>query len=274
DEAYSLVYTSEPLAEDLSIIGWPHALLQVVSTATVMGFAVSLSDVAPDGTSQLVCKGMLNGTRRQSLTDPQPLTPGEIYQLDIQLDCTAWRFAKGQRIRLTIASADWPNVWPTPERGVNQIFYGATQPSCLILPVAPAQGSATPPNFLPTRMAVQRFGEAVHPPTWEVTLDVLSGRVRSTIAVAREQRVDERTILRRENSVISTVDPTDPASASARGRALHEIIRANFTVRGSSEMIVQATATDFHVTIDLNLSLNEAPHFHKRWQISTPRVLL
>jgi hypothetical protein len=92
--------------------------------------------------------------------------------------------------------------------------------------------------------------------------------------VAREQRLDALTILRRENSVISTVDPHNPASASARGRAVHEIIRPNFTVRGSSELVVQATATDFHVTIDLNLSLNEAPHFSKQWQISTPRVLL
>jgi hypothetical protein len=274
DEAHSLVYTSAPLEEALSIIGWPRAVLHVASSATVMGFAVSLSDVAPDGSSHLVAKGMLNGTRRRSLTDPEPLTPGEIYELEIQIDCTAWQFAKGHAIRLSIASADWPNVWPTPEVGVNQVYRGEARPSRLVLPVVPAEGSATPPAFLPTRMNVQRFAEAVYPPTWEVIFDLLSGRARMQIASMRDYRVNDTTLIRRENSVTCTVDPRHPEAASAHGRAVHQIVRPNSTLRGTSDLLVQATASEFHVTIDLNLYLNEAPHFSRRWTVSAPRVLL
>ena len=93
DEALSLLYTSPPLEQDVHVVGRPRAELHVASTATVIGFAVSLSDVAPDGTSHLVAKGMLNATRRRSLTDPEPLAPGEIYGLAIEIDTTGWVFA-------------------------------------------------------------------------------------------------------------------------------------------------------------------------------------
>ena len=40
-----------------------------------MGIAVSLSDVAPDGSSFLVSAGVLNLTHRRSHADPEPLVP-------------------------------------------------------------------------------------------------------------------------------------------------------------------------------------------------------
>src|SRR5207245_2913659 len=114
DEALSLVYTSPPIEEELLVLGRPRAVLHVSSTASVIGFAASLADVAPDGASHLVVKGMLNATRRRSLVDPEPLVPGEVYELELDLDATAWLFEPGHRVRLAVANADWPNVWPTP----------------------------------------------------------------------------------------------------------------------------------------------------------------
>ena len=52
----SLVYTSEPLRR-IAVLGCRRAVLHVSSTAAVIGFAASLCDVAPDGTSHLVAKG-------------------------------------------------------------------------------------------------------------------------------------------------------------------------------------------------------------------------
>src|SRR5207247_385478 len=106
-----------PIGEEIVIAGRPLAVVHVTSSATVMGFAVTLADVAPDGTSHLVAKGMLNATRRESLRKPKPIIPGELMELDLDLDTTAWRFPVGHRIQVAVASADWPNVWPTPELG-------------------------------------------------------------------------------------------------------------------------------------------------------------
>src|SRR5439155_11105701 len=149
DETFSLVYTSAALEADLVVVGRPRMVLHVTSSATTMGFAVSVADVAPGGTSHLVSKGMLNGTRRESLSEPKPIVPGEVMELLVELDATGWRFPRGHRIRVAIAGADWPNVWPTPEKGTNEAYRGPRRQSRLVLPVVPPEGAAIPPAFEP-----------------------------------------------------------------------------------------------------------------------------
>jgi putative CocE/NonD family hydrolase len=110
DELHALTYTTAPLDAPLEIAGWPRTVLHVRSTAPAMAFVARLCDVAPDGTSALVTTGVLNGTRRASLTQPEPMDPEQTYELDIELDCTAWRLEPGHRLRLAVSSADFPNL--------------------------------------------------------------------------------------------------------------------------------------------------------------------
>ncbi len=49
-DAFSLVYDSGPLEEDLEILGFPRAMLTVAADATRANWIARLSDVAPDGT--------------------------------------------------------------------------------------------------------------------------------------------------------------------------------------------------------------------------------
>ena len=149
DEIYAANYTSAPLDEPLEIIGMGKAVIHVSSTAPVMAFVARLSDVAPDGASAQVTIGVLNGTRRNSLTDPEPMEPGEVYELHVDLDATAWRFERGHRIRLSISSADFPNLWPTPYNGTNRIYRDSGRESYLELPVVPtrhASAGELPPD--------------------------------------------------------------------------------------------------------------------------------
>lgn len=274
DEALSLVYTSPPLDEPLTVIGRARAFLHVSSTAPVMGFAVSFSDVAPDGNSHLIAKGMLNATRRRSLIDPEPLTAGEVVELDIPVDATAWRFTPGHRIRVAVASADFPNVWPTPEPGRNEVHRGANTPSRLVLPVVPLQGSATPPSFAPSPKEVTRFSAGIQPPSWEVTRDVLTGRTRVTIDLTETNRVNSSTVVRQELLMVNEVDPRDPAHANSRGRFLARVDRPGQRIEVRSDIAIQGTRSTFQVVIDLDLRLNEARHFARRWAESVPRQLL
>ncbi|MFZ1931810.1 MAG: CocE/NonD family hydrolase, partial [Candidatus Sulfotelmatobacter sp.] len=48
-DAFSLVYDSSPLQEDVAILGWPHALLQASAPVPLADWFARLSDVAPDG---------------------------------------------------------------------------------------------------------------------------------------------------------------------------------------------------------------------------------
>jgi uncharacterized protein len=274
DEAYSLVYTSAPLDADVHVLGRPRAHLHVSSSATVVGFAVSLSDVAPDGSSRLVAKGMLNGTRRNSLTDPQPLVPGEIYDLAIDIDCTAWRFQSGHRLRLAIASADWPNVWPTPQPAVNQVHRGAGRPSRIVLPLVPAAGSAQPPQFLPSPEVLQRHADQLEPPVWDVTSDALSRRARVHLLHRATERINETTVVTREYELNSLADADAPARTSALGRHTTRIRRPNASTEATSSVHIQGTTTHFHVTIDMAVWVDGLLHHSRQWTESVPRQLL
>ena len=181
DEALSLTYTSAPLDAPLSILGRARADLHVAASVAVLGVAVSLADVAPDGASHLVAKGMLNGTRRSSLTDPEPLVPGEVVPLSIDIDATGWRFVEGHRIRVSIAGGDFPNVWPTPSPATLELHRSPDAPSRLVLPVVPDDGPIPPPAFAPSPI-LARHASAIDPPArWTVTRDALTGRVASEI---------------------------------------------------------------------------------------------
>jgi len=67
DDGLSLIYTSEPFGEEEAEITGPSvAHLWLSSTAEVAFVSVKLFDVAPDGTSALITKGVLNLTHRHS----------------------------------------------------------------------------------------------------------------------------------------------------------------------------------------------------------------
>src|SRR5439155_1081338 len=218
DEAYSLVYTSEPLTEEVAILGWPRALLHVSSTAEVMAFNAGLCDVAPEGTSALVAKGILNATRRESLTDPTPIVPGQVYELDVEIDCTGWIFAPGHRIRLDIASADYPNAWPTPLAGTNRVYRGGAHPSRLILPVVPVRGPVPAPAFRPSTAAQRIYGARAETPPWQVTWDVLGARIGLHIETSGRQQLNPGLEVDNSASMRSYVSLRDPADVSITGR--------------------------------------------------------
>ncbi len=138
----------------------------------------------------------------------------------------------------------------------------------------PAHGSAISLEFQPSRASVSRFSDALRPPTWQVITDVLTGRVTSNLGSVREYCVDDTTVIRREFSVVSQVDPRDPAHSSALGQSMNYIYRPNHVIRGNSDLMIQATATHFHLTIDLDVRINDAPHFQRRWAASVERRLL
>ncbi len=103
---------------------------------------------------------------------------------------------------------------------------------------------------------------------------MLGGRSQVRIEESRDERINDTTVVRREYSLVADVHPDDPASASARGRHTSRITRPNSVMEGSSDVLIQGTATHFHVTIDLELRVNGTLHHSARWLKSVPRVLL
>jgi len=147
-DAFAMVYDSEPVEDEIEILGLPRALLRVAADAPQANWFVRLSDVAPDGSVTLVTGAGFNGTHRNSARAPEAIEPGEIFDLDIELHFTSWVFAKGHRIRIAVSNAQWPMLWPTPYPMSTTLYLGGKQGSRVELPVVPP-GRERVPEFRP-----------------------------------------------------------------------------------------------------------------------------
>jgi putative CocE/NonD family hydrolase len=274
DEPHALLYTTGLLEEDVTILGRARVVVHVACSAPVIGFVARLCDVAPDGRVQLVTKGMLNATRRASLSNPEPLVPGEWYALELELDATAWRFRSGHRIRLSISNSDWPNVWPTPYAATSWLARGETTPSRLILPEVPREGSGPAPDFRPSSRTVSPHAAAPVPPTWRVSREPLTRASTVEIEWQSRERVDAWTVIEREYSLRATVREDDPARASARGRHTSRVLRGERCYSASSDVSIQAAERRFDVAIALDVALDGNLHGSRRWVEAIPRNLL
>jgi uncharacterized protein len=147
-DAFSLTYDSEPLQDDLEILGRPKAIVQVAADVPRANWFVRLSDVAPDGTVTQVAGAGFNGTHRHSAREPRALEPGEVFPLEIEMHLTSWVFPKGHRIRLAVNNAQWPMLWPTSYAMTTELHLGGDKGSHLLLPVVPSVQRPAP-DFLP-----------------------------------------------------------------------------------------------------------------------------
>ena len=135
-----LTYTSEPLPQDLDVVGPLAMVLYASSSAVDTDFVARLTDVFPDGRAIQLQAGALRTRYRDPAVEPSFLEPGRVYRLEIDMWATANRFAAGHRLRVDISSADFPRFDrntnrggepgpPTPAR--QMIYHDAEYPSCL-----------------------------------------------------------------------------------------------------------------------------------------------
>ena len=144
-----LCFTSPVLTEPLEVTGHVSLTLYASSSAPDTDFTGKLVDVFPDGRAIFLTDGIIRARYRKSLAEPEPLTPGEPCQLDLDLSVTSNVFLPGHRIRLEVSSSNFPRFDRNTNTGgiiadepadqattaVNRVLHGPSYPSQLILPV-------------------------------------------------------------------------------------------------------------------------------------------
>ena len=95
EDGLSLCFTSAPLEEQLELLGFPEAVLTLAADRPRALVCVRLCDVAPDGASTLVTRGLLNLTHRDGHEQPAPLDPGERYTVRVRLNAIGHAFRAG-----------------------------------------------------------------------------------------------------------------------------------------------------------------------------------
>ncbi|NJN79130.1 MAG: CocE/NonD family hydrolase [Anaerolineales bacterium] len=274
DESVIPVYTSDVLTEPLDSVGIPEAILHVSSSAPVAYVVVRLTDVAPDGTSAQVTAGILNLTHRNGHEFPEPLKPNEIYEVNVQLRATAYRFLPGHRIRLTVSPTYWPLLFPSPYKSDNHIYHGGEYSSRLILP-AVNQPSLTVPQFKTTPPELIQLGESISDePEWRIEEDVIKGSVTVHSYGGDRSTLPDGTVITSSERLHMTAYHNDPAHALFFNDINYHLIQHGHDVHVHSTGSIRTTETDFHLDIQLVVKLNGNVFFQKSWLESIKRNLV
>jgi hypothetical protein len=103
-----LVYTGEELAEPLDVVGPVRLIAHLATSANDADLTAKLIDVHPGGFAQRLCDGLVRLRYREGHERALPVTPGEVYEVEVVMWDTAQRFLPGHRIRVELASSAHP----------------------------------------------------------------------------------------------------------------------------------------------------------------------
>jgi len=272
-DAFSLVYDSAPLTEDLAILGRPRALLQASANAPLADWFARLSDVAPDGTVTQITGAGINGAQRDSMSEPKDLEPGRFYSLDIKMHLTSWVFPKGHRIRLSISNALWPMVLPTPYAMTTSLELGGNDGSRLVLPVVPEHGTAVPafkpPQPSEERTDIKDVGYP-WPGSWTMERDEVNKKTKVNWHGNAEEDYPWGKETDYEN-LDYLVDDAHPETCSVKGEA-----KSGFELRGhvliwQGHLSVTTDQKNFYYKYTRELLKDNQMVKQKTWEETVPR---
>jgi putative CocE/NonD family hydrolase len=130
-----LVYESEPLKENVTVVGPVKPKLKIASTGTDADFVVKLIDVFPENTPEaqesmhrsaappvflagyeMMVRGEpFRAKFRNSWETPEPLEPGKVTEVDFTMQDVNHTFLKGHRIMVQVQSSWFPLVDRNPQ---------------------------------------------------------------------------------------------------------------------------------------------------------------
>jgi predicted acyl esterase len=254
EDGLSLCSTGEPLEERLEILGLPEVELTLSSDRPRALVCLRLCDIAPDGSSLLVTRGLLNLTHRDSHEHPTPLEPGQRYAVRVPLNAIAHAFPAGHRLRVAVSPTYWPWAWPSPESATLTIHDGrlelpvrAPHPDDDALPAFAAPESAEPisTEFLPAPVEGRRLFYDVATGTYELTWG-------QDFRAGSHRRHDNGLAWDVGGYDVYTIVEGDPLSAATRSIWATSLSRGDWQIRVETSSTLSADAESFHVTNTLD----------------------
>lgn len=125
-----LIYETEPLKEDITVIGPLKAKLFVSSDCKDTDFTVKLTDVDENDVSVLLSDGILRMRYRNSLEQTELMEPHRIYEVTVDCGATANTFKAGHRIRVAVSSSSFPRFNRNSNTGGSIFFEEADEYRC------------------------------------------------------------------------------------------------------------------------------------------------
>jgi hypothetical protein len=273
EDGGALLFTTDPLAEPLEILGAPRVELALSSDRPVALVAVRLSDVQPDDKATRVTYGLLNLTHRDGHERPSALEPGREYRVSVRLNDVAQQFPAGHRLRISISTSYFPLAWPPPEPVRLTIRPSGSR---LLLPVRrhrdeavsfpPAEASAAGPQ---TRLAAEHHN-------WRVVRDLAADV--STLEVVDDHgtyRLDDiDTTVHRRAEEWYTYQGDDFTSPAGETRWVRGLARGDWSVRTLTTTRLRCDPGSFRLTAELDAWEGDRRVFSRNWDRTIPRRLV
>ncbi|HEU4400854.1 MAG TPA: CocE/NonD family hydrolase [Candidatus Polarisedimenticolia bacterium] len=274
-DAFSLVYDSPPLKEEVEILGMPQALLSASASAPLANWFARLSDVAPDGTVTQVTGAGQSGAQRESDERPAPLEPGKVYPIAVEMHVTSWVFPPGHRIRLAVSNAVWPMIWPTPYPMTTTLRLGGETSTRLVLPVIPHEDRPRPrfdpPESVPPLPGVRSIGDT-WPGEWSTRRDEVrqSTRVEWHGHSATELPWGGET---QDERLSYEVADDNPAVSTVRGEVTTEVHLKDRVLTWHGVLDFKSDAQNFYYHYTRSLLKDGLAIRDKSWDETIPRDL-
>lgn len=261
----------------MDILGYPELDLSLSVDRPLALVAARLCDVAPDGASTLVSWGLLNLTHRNSHEFPEPLVPGERYQVTVRLNVTGHRLATGHRWRVAISPTYTRHAWPSPEPVTLTVFTGAS--SRLRLPVRDPQpdddalrpfpsAESSPPLAMETLRTPATRKSLRHDLIDGVTEYLIEDDAGRSRHVGSGMETDDRLMER------YTVRDGAPLSLQVHIERTLELQRDEWRIRVETLSTMTADATHFHVSNHLDAYEGDVRVFTRSRELAIPRHLV
>jgi putative CocE/NonD family hydrolase len=285
EDGRSVRFDSAPLASRVEILGRPRVTLRLACDGTRGQVVARLCDVAPDGSSTLVTRGVLNLSSRYGRHRVVDWAPGAVEDVTFELGGTGYAVAPGHRLRLAVSSAYWPWVWPQPGGAALAV---AVTGSALELPVHDAAAAHEPVVFAEPEQApplAVTYGDTSElRPERRVVRDVAEGRWLLEVDPRYGgTRVYPDGLEFTEDALERYWIGTDPTSARTRSDWTVRLRRApgaplpgsmadgwDASIRTRSE--ISCDAENFYTDDEVVARDGEIVVFERRWRRTIPRT--
>jgi putative CocE/NonD family hydrolase len=249
EDERSLTFTSEPVDEAIEILGFAEVDLDLEVDRPSAFVAVRLCDVAPDGSSLLITRGVLNLAR----SEPR-----------VRLDAIAQRVPAGHRLRLGISTNYWPWVWPSASPATLTLRGGR-----LAVPTRPPKTDDLA-DFGPPEWAQPLEGEMIKPAT--TSRHIAPGEMRFEWDVGGHRRLKDSGIEMDDTHVTTyRIADGDPLSATVRVECSSALGRGAWRARVQTDSEMTATTTEFVVEHRLKAYEGDELIRSRSWSLRFPR---
>lgn len=137
-----LKFATAPLDAPVEVTGAVSVTLYVSSDAPDTDFTAKFIDVYPDGKEILLTDNIQRVKFRNGFEKADPLPPGEVGRVTIDLWSTSIVFNRGHRIGVQISSSNYPRFEKNPNTGDDFPKDGNLRPARNTIHMAPAHPSA------------------------------------------------------------------------------------------------------------------------------------